>query len=50
MKRNILTLLSLVFVFAIVNSNAQKQTPPAGGTPKDFKLPEKQVNTIDKWT
>ena len=46
MKKNILTILCLVFVFAIVNTNAQKQTPPAGGTPKDFKLPEKQVNTL----
>jgi len=46
MKRNILTILSLVFVFTIVNTNAQKQTPPAGGTPKDFKLPEKQVTTL----
>jgi len=46
MKRNILTILCVVFVFAVVNTNAQKQTPPAGGTPKDFKLPEKQVNTM----
>ena len=45
MKKNILTILSLVFVFTI-NTNAQKQTPPAGGTPKDFKLPEKQVSTL----
>ena len=46
MKKNILTILGLVFVFAVVNTNAQKQTPPPGGTPKDFKLPEKQVKTL----
>jgi len=45
MKKNIFTILCLVFGF-IVNTNAQKQTPPAGGTPKDFKLPEKQSNTL----
>jgi zinc protease len=45
MKKNIFTILCLVFGF-IVNTNAQKQTPPAGGTPKDFKLPEKQGNTL----
>jgi predicted Zn-dependent peptidase len=26
---------------------AQKQTPPEGGTPKDFKLPAKQTLTLD---
>jgi zinc protease len=46
MKKNILIILTLVLVCAFVNMNAQKQTPPAGGTPKDFKLPEKQVNTL----
>lgn len=26
---------------------AQKETPPPGGEPKDFKLPEKSTNTLD---
>jgi len=39
MKKNI---LSLILALAIVaQAFAQKQTPPAGGTPKDFKLPAK---------
>jgi predicted Zn-dependent peptidase len=36
-------LLCLTFVY---QSEAQKQTPPAGGTPKDFKLPEKKVSQL----
>src|SRR5690349_10625633 len=46
MKNNFLAIIILVFVLASINTDAQKQTPPAGGTPKDFKLPEKQVNTL----
>jgi len=46
MKKNILIIFSLVFAFSVVDTNAQKETPPPGGTPKDFKLPEKQVNTL----
>jgi predicted Zn-dependent peptidase len=45
MKKNILV-LTLVLVCVFVNAQTQKQTPPAGGTPKDFKLPEKQVSTL----
>jgi zinc protease len=35
--------LCLVFAFP---SLAQKETPPVGGTPKDFKLPEKKVKQL----
>ncbi len=47
MKKYISSTLNLLFVFILITSAlAQKQTPPAGGTPKDFKLPEKQMNTM----
>src|SRR5579872_3205862 len=40
---------SAILIFTVVASAfqtmAQKQTAPSGGTPKDFKLPEKQMNT-----
>jgi zinc protease len=39
-------LLILVFAISAFQATAQKQTPPAGGTPKDFKLPEKQMNSL----
>jgi len=39
--------ISFALALAIgVQSVAQKQTPPAGGTPKDFKLPEKKLNQL----
>ncbi|MFD2245361.1 M16 family metallopeptidase [Pontibacter ruber] len=34
--------LSAVLAFSTTIASAQKQTPPAGGAPKDFTLPEKQ--------
>jgi hypothetical protein len=34
-----LVLLSFLYTSAV----AQKQTPPEGGTPHDFKLPEKNL-------
>lgn len=44
---------TLKFIFAILTvvligftTVAQKQTPPAGGNPKDFVLPEKKVNEL----
>lgn len=40
---NILYFLLLLFT---ITANAQKQTPPAGGTPKDFKLPAAKKNTL----
>jgi zinc protease len=41
----------LIFVLALsglvyVNGYGQKETPPAGGVPKDFKLPGKKVTTL----
>src|SRR5579871_20458 len=44
MKKNI-AFIALAFGM-IAFANAQKQTPPAGGTPKDFKLPEKKNGTL----
>ena len=41
----ILILIS-VLCFPVL-SDAQKQTPPAGGTPKDFTLPSKKEFTLD---
>lgn len=39
-------ILSYVLLFVSVNVSAQKQTPPAGGTPKDFVLPSKQQSNL----
>lgn len=39
-------ILAITSLFIINPLLAQKQTPPAGGTPKDFKLPEKKER---KW-
>lgn len=41
-----LVLIGCVFLLAPAVL-AQKQTPPEGGTPKDFKLPEKQTFKLD---
>ncbi len=41
-KFSIVAVLFLTATFL----EAQKQTPPPGGTPKDFKLPSKKVNTL----
>jgi predicted Zn-dependent peptidase len=43
--------LKLIFailpvVFIAFTTTAQKQTPPPGGTPKDFVLPEKKVSQL----
>ncbi len=35
--------LSIVLTFS---AHAQKQTPPEGGTPRDFKLPEKKISKL----
>ncbi len=40
-------LLAFALVFTLVCAEAQKQTPPAGGTPQDFKLPEKDIKKLD---
>ena len=44
MKRIILYLFNIVFCLVVF---AQKQTPPAGGTPKNFTLPEKTTLKLD---
>ena len=44
MKKIISILIVSIFILNIAFS--QKQTPPAGGTAKDFKLPEKQAKTL----
>lgn len=45
MKR-ITILTGILLVIAAMTAIAQKQTPPAGGTPKDFKLPEKKQGQL----
>ncbi len=48
MKSRIKPLVLIGCVFLLVPAVlAQKQTPPEGGTPKDFKLPEKQTFKLD---
>ena len=48
MKRITKYLLTLVAALLFFSSTqAQKQTPPEGGTPKDFKLPEKDNNKLN---
>src|SRR5580704_7764283 len=46
MKKIITTLARLMLCGIILDVSAQKQTPPAGGTPKDFQLPVKQVSAL----
>ena len=46
MKKFILITLVLCIVIAIT-SMAQKETPPIGGEPKDFSLPEKLTGTLE---
>ncbi|HTE34574.1 MAG TPA: pitrilysin family protein [Chryseolinea sp.] len=36
----------IIFASFTFNGFAQKQTPPAGGTPKDFVLPQKKLNQL----
>src|SRR5690606_7625207 len=43
-KLYILTLPVLLFGF---HAQAQKQTPPAGGTPVEFKLPQRKTKSLD---
>src|SRR5205809_1921728 len=45
MKKHITILLVLTGV-ACSTVFSQKQAPPAGGTPKDFVLPEKKINQL----
>ena len=42
------TILKFILVAFVFTATAQeKELPPEGGTPKGFKLPEKQVVTLD---
>jgi zinc protease len=43
MKKIVMLMLSGILVFQLA---AQKQTPPPGGTPKDFKLPSKNKKQL----
>jgi zinc protease len=45
MKKHITSIL-LLAVIACATAFAQKQTPPPGGKPKDFVLPEKKINQL----
>ena len=45
MKKLITTVLLLAGI-ACATALAQKQTPPPGGKPKDFVLPEKKINQL----
>lgn len=45
MKYKILSALIIISVF-VVDVRAQKETPPEGGTPRDFRLPEKKENAL----
>lgn len=39
-------ILSLVLLLFFVSAHGQKQSPPEGGEPKDFKLPEKEAKRL----
>lgn len=47
MKSRTVALVFLIFVVLSQPLPAQKQTPPEGGTPKDFSLPSKEVFQLD---
>jgi len=40
-------IVSLIVLFFYISAIAQKETPPAGGTAKDFKLSEKKTGKLD---
>jgi len=42
-----ISLITLLAVMICAAGVAQKQTPPEGGQPQDFKLPEKESETLD---
>ena len=45
--KNTVKIITILFLSGLaINTYAQKETPPEGGTPKDFTLPEKKVNTL----
>ena len=46
--KTIKLIAGIVLLTVLLNpvAMAQKEVPPTGGTPKDFKLPEKKVNKL----
>src|SRR5687768_5720143 len=46
MKIKIVVVILTLCIFGAV-AQTQKQTPPAGGTPKDFKLPDKKASKLN---
>lgn len=46
-NKNIFSLILLLLLGCFSTGYAQKQTPPEGGQPKDFTLPEKKENKLD---
>ena len=44
--KKISALIVLIFTLFVETSSAQKQTPPAGGAPKDFVLPSKKQTSL----
>lgn len=46
MKTNPIVILILLLSLASASLSAQKETPPEGGQPRDFRLPAKQTRTL----
>ncbi|MBD0278076.1 MAG: insulinase family protein, partial [Flavisolibacter sp.] len=46
MKKITLSIIASFCLLGVYTVSAQKQTPPAGGTPKDFKLSEKKIQAL----
>ncbi len=46
MKNQIRIIVAVAFLLIPALVHAQKQTPPAGGKPKDFSLPQKKQNQL----
>ena len=44
--RTIIRTIAAALIVLSTAAQAQKQMPPEGGTPKDFKLPQKQQFTL----
>lgn len=44
--KNLRSIITLFIVILASQATAQKQSPPEGGTPKDFQLPSKKINKL----